>query len=524
MKHFLYLLAISFLAQACQSTTEPEATAERPNILLVLVDDMGYSDLGCYGAEIIQTPNLDQLAEEGLRFTQFYNSARCCPTRASLLTGLYPHQVGFGKMVTSKPYNEVDSGAYQGYLSDNSVTLAEVLREAGYYTAMSGKWHVGERQPQWPIDRGFEDYYGLVSGAMNFFDITKGKPGAERVFLEEGQRIVPQGDGFYATDAFTTKAVDFLAKAEQQDNPFFLYLAYNAPHYPLHAWPEDIAKYEGKFMMGWDSLRQLRFENMKALGIIAEDSKLSPRDTVAPAWETIDDKAGMDLKMAIYAAQMESMDRGLGQVLDKIEAMGEKDNTLVLFLSDNGACAETSALGGDWMNNGNPPGGVDSYQSYGLCWANASNTPLKYYKQDAHEGGTATPFIVRWPAQIKRSGAIVQDVGHITDIMTTFVEIANANYPTEFNGNAIPPMEGRSLLPIFQGEARAMEEPLFWEHFGNRGVRQGDWKLVARKGEPWQLFDLSTDRIEQHDLSAEHPEKAAELEQLYDAWAKRVGV
>ena len=494
-------------------------SARRPNIVLIMADDMGYSDIGCYGSEI-HTPNLDRLAAEGLRFSQFYNAARCCPTRASLLTGLYPHQAGVGDMVGNRGYP-----AYQGYLNDRCLTIAEALKPAGYHTLMSGKWHVGEDRPHWPTERGFDRYFGLISGAANYFDPSKTKAkGVRRKMALDGEPYEPPEEGFYMTDAFTDHAVQFLDEHGRDEKPFFLYLPYTAPHWPLHAWPEDIAKYKGKYLKGWDKLRKERYERMVRMGLIRDGWEMAPRDDATWAWEEEEDKESMDLKMAIYAAQIESMDRGIGQVLSKIRDLGKEEDTLVLFLADNGGCHEGGPKGFDRRKNGLPPGGEDSYMSYGLSWANASNTPFRRYKHWVHEGGISTPLIARWPAVIKSTGQITREVGHIVDIMATCVDVAGAEYPKARDGRELTPLEGRSLLPIFEGRGREDHDALFWEHEGNRAVRRGKWKLVAAHGDPWELYDLDVDRTELHDLAEKHPEKVAELKALYERWADRCGV
>jgi len=494
-------------------------SVKRPNIVLIMADDMGFSDIGCYGGEI-HTPNLDGLAARGLRFTQFYNAARCCPTRASLLTGLYPHQAGIGHMVGNKGWP-----AYQGYLNDQCVTIAEALKLVGYRTLMAGKWHVGEKRPHWPTDRGFDKYFGLISGGANYFDPTKAKSkGVRRVMAVDDRPYTPPKEGFYLTDAFSRNAVEFIDRYGRGPEPFFLYLAYTAPHWPLHAWPEDIAKYKGRYLGGWDRLRAERHRRMIEMGIVKPEWPLTPRDPETWPWEQEKNKELMDLKMAVYAAQIERMDYGIGQVLDKIREIGVEENTLVLFLSDNGGCAEGGPRGFDRRNNGLPPGGVDSYMSYGLSWANASNTPFRRYKHWVHEGGIATPLIAYWPAVIKKRGALTHQVGHIIDIMATCLDAAGVDYPKRYKGRPIKPLEGKSLLPIFKGGRRRGHDVLYWEHEGNRAVRAGKWKLVSRYPRGWELYEMEADRTELNDLSAKYPEKVEQLSKLYRAWASRCGV
>ncbi|UCH63467.1 MAG: sulfatase-like hydrolase/transferase [Fidelibacterota bacterium] len=497
--------------------------AARPNIILIMADDMGFSDLGCYGGEIL-TPNLDRLAAGGIRFARFYNAARCCPTRASLLTGLYPHQAGMGDMV-SRPGSPKPPGPYQGFLNDRCVTIAEVLREAGYHTLMSGKWHVGESRPHWPTDRGFDRYYGLVSGAANYFDITKSKAiGRIRVFAIDDQPHMPPNQGFYMTDAITENAVGYLDQYARGDTPFFLYVAYTAPHWPLHALPEDIARYRGKYLHGWDAMRRRRYERLIEMGIINDSWPLSPRDADVSPWDEVADKEEMDLKMAVYAAQVDRMDQGIGKILDALKVSGKEENTLVLFLSDNGGCHEGGPWGFDNRENGLPPGGVDSFMSYGSSWANASNTPFRLYKHWVHEGGIATPLIACWPAGIRQQGHITHQPGHVIDLMATCRDLAGATYPETYRGKEVLPLEGRSLRPVFQGEQRQGHDVLYWEHEGNKAIRRGKWKLVSVSEGRWELYDLEADRTELRDLAGQQPELAGELAGLYQAWAARCGV
>jgi arylsulfatase A-like enzyme len=496
----------------------------KANIVLIMADDMGFSDLGCYGSEI-DTPNLDRLAAGGLRFTQFYNAARCCPTRASLLTGLYPHQAGMGQMTNGSKGDIREPGPYQGYLNDKCRTIAEVLKNAGYTTLMSGKWHVGESRPHWPVDRGFDRYYGLISGAANYFDIKKVKfPHSARTFAIDDKPHSPPNKGFYMTDAFTDNAVKFLDEYGPKENPFFLYVPYTAPHWPLHALPEDIAKYKGKYIKGWQVLREERYKRMIKMGIINPKWPLSPLDKGAVTWESVEDKELMDLKMAIYAAQIDRMDQGIGKIVDKIKQLGKEQNTLILFLADNGGCHETGPLGFDRRNNGIPPGGVDSYMSYGQSWANASNTPFRLFKKFTHEGGIATPLIAYWPAVIKQKGKFTNQVGHIIDIMATCADIGGAQYPTSVLGKNITPLEGKSLVPIFQGKEREPHEYIFWEHLKHEAVLHRNWKLVAEHRGTWELYDLEKDRSEMNNLADKHPGIVRQLKSKYEQWAKRVGV
>ncbi len=526
MRNFRFPLFIIFLFVLLIYTgCREKSIDQRPNILLIMADDMGYSDLGCYGSEI-HTPNIDALANEGLRFTHFYNAARCCPSRASLLTGVYPHQAGMGEMVKDKSNSE--PGSYQGYLSKHTVTIAEVLKEAGYYCSMTGKWHVGEEHPDWPMDRGFDEYYGLISGAANYFDITRTKfKGVKRHFAVGNEEYLPPKEGFYMTDAITEHAVKSLENRKNAEHPFFMYVAYTAPHWPLHALPEDIAKYKGRYSVGWDKIREERYERMKEMGIIDESMQLSPRDPKVPAWADAEHKELMTKKMNVYAAQIDRMDQGIGKIIAKLKETGNYENTLIMFLSDNGGCAETGVYGTNFWKNDIDPGTVDSYQSYGRGWANASNTPFRYYKQWVYEGGISTPFIVHWPEKIKNQGAILNNRGIIFDITATIIDVAKAQYPKTYNENPIIPLQGKSLLPVFEGKNRPGHAYIFWEHYGNMAVMHKNRKLVSQQKEgngEWALYNLENDRAELHNLAQEEPEIAKDMLKKYKEWAKEMKV
>jgi arylsulfatase A-like enzyme len=475
----------------------------RPSILLIMVDDMGWCDLGCYGSEI-RTPNLDALAREGTRFSQFYNTARCCPSRAALLTGMYPHQAGVGHMIDDR-----GRPAYQGYLNERP-TVAEMLREGGYATYMSGKWHVGEEPPHWPRKRGFDRYFGLISGASNYWRLD-----AKRKMALDDEPWTPPTDGsFFMTDAFTDHAVQCIREhhaGPRAEQPFFHYVAYTAPHWPLHAHEEDIARYRGVYERGWDVLRAERHAKLKELGLVDPQWALSPRHPTAPAWDELpaERKAIEAEKMAVYAAQVDRMDQGVGRILAALRETGAMENTIVMFLSDNGGCAE----GIDRGTPGVPPGGPESFLSYGLPWANASNTPLRLFKQWVHEGGIATPLIARGPGV--KQGAVRRDVGHVIDLTPTCLEYAGVKRDD---------LEGRSLRAVFEGGQRAGHEAVYWEHQGHRAMRQGRWKLVAEFGGAWELYDLEADRTETQNLAASQPERVRELERVWQAWADRVGV
>ncbi len=503
------------------------AAENRPNILVILADDMGFSDLGCYGGEI-HTPNLDNLAHNGLRFTQFYNAARCCPTRASLLTGLYPHQAGVGAMDSDK-----GTPPYQGYLNDRSVTISEMLKASGYSTYMSGKWHVGRKKGHWPLDRGFDRYFGLINGASNFFNnIYYRDPSEKQTILLDNERykVEPtteemwkKNEGFYMTDAFTDYAIQFLDEHKQSSNPFFLYLPYTAPHWPLHAFPEDIDRYRGRYSSGWDELRQQRYRKQIELGLIDETVQLAPLDNKVVPWDQASQEAKeeFELEMALYAAMIDRMDRNIGKVMKKLKEMGQFDNTLILFLSDNGGCHTTPSF----SHLQGTPGGPNSFPCYGYMGAELSNVPFRKYKQYIHEGGIATPFIVHFPNLIQNGGKIVKQPGHIIDIMPTIADLTGSTYPEKRNGKEVKPLQGISLKPALKGKSLNRKEPLFWEHVGNRGVRIGNWKLVAAKPDlKWELFNLKEDRTELNDLSEKHLERKKEMVEIYEQWAAANGI
>ncbi|MDE2697803.1 MAG: arylsulfatase [Gemmatimonadota bacterium] len=508
----------------------------KPNILLIMVDDMGFSDLGCYGGEI-RTPNLDRLASNGLRFTQFYNNALCAPTRASLLTGLYSQQVSRGG-------------------PKSCVTIAEVLKAAGYRTLMAGKWHLSELFAGLPVERGFDRYYGLVDGCCNFFNPGLQRPGEERPgekFPDDNpafaiddrviQPYTPEDKDFYTTDAFTDYALGYLDEYGREDRPFFLYVAYTAPHYPLHAWPRDIAKYKGKYKVGWDRLREQRLERMVEMGLIDERWALSARDPDSLSWEEIEDRDAWDLKMAVYAAMIDRVDQNVGRLQAKLRELGIEENTLVLFLSDNGASDEDRTSTPDI-----PPGPAASYRTVDLPWANLSNTPFRKFKRWNHEGGISTPFIAHWPRVIQNGGEITHQIGHLIDVMATCTDIAGAEYPSSHKG--VLPLEGKSLLPIFRGEQREGHRALYWNQYSEtalwRAVRMGKWKLVSpdywrdynpwrtdrgarseQKARPdpnslWELYDMEVDRTEVNDLADQYPDLVKEMAEMYDVWERHV--
>ncbi len=522
-------------------------SATRPDIVLIMADDMGFSDLGSYGGEI-DTPSLDRLASHGLRFSHFYNTARCCPTRASLLTGLYAHQAGVGHMMG-------DDGlpGYRGDLAANAITIAEALGEAGYGTYMSGKWHVTRHVGQWtgndeltsthnwPLQRGFDRFYGTIHGAGSFYDPISLTEGNTPVDLE------PHDDSdapYYYTDAISEYAARFVrehAAGDRSGDPLFLYVAHTAPHWPLHALPEDIERYRGRYAAGWDAIREERQKRLLELGLIDDDWTLAERDPRVPAWEDVPhrERPWFERAMEVYAAQIDRMDQGIGKLVAALEETGRLDNTLILFLADNGGCAEVltdrwtglaiprETLDGSPVAVGNDrdvlPGPESSYQSYGPHWAHASNTPFRLYKHWVHEGGIASPLIVHWPARIAEGGGIVRETAHVIDLMATALDAAGATHPANRAGSASIPVEGVSLLPAFQAQPLD-REAVFWEHEGNRAVRSGKWKLVSRHPGTWELYDLVADRTEANDLARAEPEQVAALATLWNDWATRTGV
>ena len=400
-------------------------------------------------------------------------------------------------------------------MNDRCVTIAEALRQGGYHVLMSGKWHIGEDHPNWPVDRGFERYFGLISGACNYFRLAPG-----RQMAIDNQTYVPATDGFYMTDAITDHAVSFVDEYARKKPPFFLYVSYTAPHFPLHALPEDIAKYQGKYMVGWDEVRQRRHRRLIELGLVDAEWPLTPRDPEVPGWNDVKDKRDWDVKMAVYAAQIDRMDQGIGKILAKLRELSIDRDTLGMFLSDNGGGAAEIDAG----KPGAPAGHADSYMAYGRAWANASNTPFRLFKRWVHEGGIATPFIAYWPGVIKQRGSITHQVGHVIDLMATCLDVAGVEYPSTYQGRVILPLEGKSLLPIFRGKDRAGHDYLFWEHEGNRAVRHGRWKLVSRHPDRWELYDLQADRTELHDLADERRDIVESLVAQYKQWAERCGV
>ena len=550
------LLATAVILQLIYSQTLDAGQPDRPNIIVILSDDMGYSDICCYGGEM-RTPVLDSLAQNGLRFTQFYNTARCCPTRASLLTGLYPHQAGIGWMM-----NDNGHDGYRGELNRHCRTMGEVMQSAGYGTYAVGKWHVTKAvhpdgpKDNWPLQRGFDHFYGTINGAGSYFDPNS--------LTRDNTQISPYSDPeyqpetYYYTDAISDHAVKFIQEHQKTtpDRPLFMYVTYTASHWPMHALPDDIDRYKGRFDAGYDQLRKERLERMKALGVVSADTELS---ATAEDWNKVTHREWELRCMEVYAAMIDRMDQGIGKIRSALTETGRFDNTLILFMQDNGGCAEelgrnlgkkltersaaatlapmkADALQFDMIpkqsRDGFPvlqgpgvlPGPADTYIAYGRGWANVSNTPFREYKHWVHEGGISTPLIAHWPKSIPRKGQLEHQPGHLIDIMATCVDISGASYPSNVDGTAITPLEDRSLVPAFEGKT-IEREALYWEHEGNRAVRQGSWKLVAKNADgPWELYDMAQDRAELHDVAAEHPEKVQELSALWQAWAERANV
>lgn len=516
-KTFILLLT----ALTVNGFSQGSAKKGKPNIILILADDLGYSDIGAYGSEI-KTPNLDRLAKEGLRLKEFYNNSICAPTRASLLTGQYQHKAGVGYFA-----NDLGLPAYQGYLNQESLTLAEVLKAGGYTTLMSGKWHVSGKNTSYPWQRGFE--HVLMSENGSYFDQGDYNGGKKVPYLEDGKPYPLEAGTYYQTDVITDHAVKFLDTDGKTDKPFFLYLAYTAPHWPLHALPEDIAKYKGKYDQGWDELRKERYEKQKQLGIADPKVPLSVKDADIYDWNRLsfDQKKQWSAKMEVFAAMVDHLDQGIGKILDNLKKSGKDDNTIIIFISDNGAPAEEMIK---WRNgairNTGPVGTIGSYESQSKNWSYASNTPFLAFKDYMYEGGISSPFIAWYPSKIK-AGTISKGTGHIIDIAPTFYELASSTYPKKYK-NVVPnALAGKSLVPVLFGQVDEVKrnEPLFWERAGNRAVRDGKWKLVSTyPSYTWELYDLDTDRGETTNIAREHHDIVSQLSVKYFEWAKKTGV
>lgn len=526
----ILLGVVPFFEISCQPVNEQESTEPgRPDIVLIMADDLGYSDLGCYGGEI-KTPHLDELASNGIRFTQFYNAARCCPSRASLLTGKYPHQVNLA-------LNGRD-------LAKDAPTIAEVLRESGYNTGMTGKWHLSqtrgignhERQLKWlshqtdstvyapldtyPVNRGFDEHWGVIWGVVNYFDPFS------LVHNEEAITDVP--DDFYITDFITDKSVELIDRYSNDDKPFFLYIAHTAPHWPLHAPEEEIAKYQGVYDDGWDALRLQRYNRMIDLGLIDRATTPLAQNESGVKWDDYPHKEWEAQHMEVHAAMVDRMDQGIGRIIKKLKETGRFDNTIILFLADNGASPERGYPPGfdrpGHKRNGetiqyilNPddktaPGSEDTWAYLGEHWAGAINTPFRYWKMQSYEGGINTPLIFHWPAAMQgNENRIIRGAGHVMDILPTFMEVAEAGFPKQINGLATTPPEGKSLMPLLREEVAVLHDTLFWEHEGGKAFRTGDWKISSLRDGNWELFNLAIDKTETNNLAEEYPSRVLEM-------------
>jgi arylsulfatase A-like enzyme len=511
MKWILLCIAIGLSVQG--------AKAERPNALVILVDDMGFSDLGCYGSEI-PTPNLDFLAANGVRFTQFYNTARCSTTRASLMTGLYPHQAGMGYLDALKL---PDSNGTHAKLHERCVTMAEVLGAAGYHTSIVGKWHLGQQNGTPPWERGFQRTATTQFGEL-YFPKERGKEASKWVYLD-GRKVaadsaeIGQGE-WYSTFMFTDWALKFLDDARAKGKPFFQYFAHGAPHFPLKAPADVIAKYRGKYKGGWDKLRAERHAKQIKLGIVDAKWPLSPRPADVPAWDSLseEEKDRYDHLMAIYAAMLDCVDQSVGRMIEGLKQRGMFENTLILFMSDNGGNAESGPRG---ITQGEPLGGPDSNVFLGMTWATLNNTPFRRYKHFTHEGGISSPLIAHWPKglPVERNGKLEHQPAHLIDIMATACDVSGAIYPAEHKGHKILPMEGLSLMPAIRGEPLHRVKPIFWMHEGNRAVRTGPWKLVRKFKGPWELYNIDEDRTEQQDIIQKFPAMSQHLIRQWEDWA-----
>lgn len=551
------LAAYLLLLTNCKQADKIKYEQSKPNIILILADDMGFSDIGCYGSEI-NTPNLDKLASNGLKYTQCYNAGRSCPSRASLLTGLYPHQTGFGLM--DEPQ---DLPGYTGELSQSCVTIAEVLKTSGYSTYATGKWHLTHNYGQWkegldtakynwPVQRGFDKFYGTLVGGGSYYNPV--------TLVYNNSPVNLQSSDYYYTDAISDSTVSFIQShlENNKNNPFFFYVAYTAPHWPLHAPESQIKKYAGIYDVGWDTIRERRYRKMVDQGIVEPGWELSARDTGVPPWKEVEHKQWRAKCMEVYAAQVDVMDQGIGKIIKTLKKAGELDNTIILFLSDNGAdkselykgfkaiIVPDTTFDGTKVKSGNyvdlMPGPDSTFQSAGRGWANVSDCPFRYYKINTFEGGISTPLIVHWPAGIKSRGELRKQMTHIIDIMPTFIKLTGASYPEQQEGIDIQPYEGKSLVPTFHDDP-IERDYLAWEHLSNRGITQGDWKLVSfRKpmkryrdngkmkfkalgdSSPWELYNLKNDRTEQYNLAEKYPDKVKGMAEKWEKWAIRVKV
>ncbi len=514
-------------------------TQRRPNVILILADDMGFADLGLMGSEI-RTPHIDAMARHGAVLSSMYNCARCCPTRASLLTGLYPHKAGIGHMGA-----DLGSAAYQGYLREDTATIAERLRGNGYRTLMAGKWHVGgdlwaRHVDAWrsgdpdrptPLQRGFDRFYGILDGVTHFF--------SPHGIFEDDHRVEVSPTDFYFTDAITDRAIGMIEESTALHKPFFLYLAHAAPHWPMHAHEADIARYEGVYDKGWDAIRAARHEEMSSRAVLQHRWSISPRDPQAPAWTDAKHRAWEASRMAVYAAMVDRMDQSIGRVIEALKRLGQYQDTLIMFLSDNGGCAEFMAEDGwakfmpDIHNDGRKiemgnrpslrPGGPLTYMSYDLPWANVSNAPFRSFKHWVHEGGISTPLVVQWPSHIEQA-TISHAPCHVSDILPTIMEATATKLSATVGERKVQSPDGESFMPLLEGRPWSRDQPIAWEHEGNCAIRKGSLKLVRKFGQPWELYDMEKDRTELHDLAPRNGALAKSLESHYDAWAQEAGV
>ncbi|GAB4037036.1 arylsulfatase [Spirosoma gilvum] len=497
------------------------AQSQRPNVIIIMADDMGFSDIGCFGGEI-PTPNLDRLAAKGIRLNNFYNTGRCCPSRASLLTGVYPHEAGVGFMVAGLGEVPTEKNpAYQGFLNRETVTFAEAMKDAGYFTAICGKWHVGHQPGQRPSDRGFMRSLNSADGGFMYADHPKAK-----LFLD-GKPAKPGEDiptAYYTTDLITDYGLKFIDESKMVQKPFLLYLAHYAPHFPLQAPEEDIARFRGKYTQDWEKMRAERYKRQLAMNLLGKPYALPPMNPKIPAWESLSstEKERYDTMMAIYAAMVTHLDASVGRLIEGLKQRGQLDNTLILFFSDNGGNAESGVKG---ITQGAPLGSSQSNVFLGQCWAEVNNTPFWLYKHNTSEGGIASPFIAYWPKGIspKLHGKVLNSPAHLVDIMPTLLDLGAGTYPTTYQGNTIKAARGISLRPVLEGKPLNRTTPLFWEHEGNRAIRIGDWKAVSNLNEPWQLYNMQADRTELHDLSSQKPELLKTMLAKYDEWYQQVG-
>ena len=522
------LLALASGPALGAQRTKERQLPDKPNIIVILCDDLGYSDIGCYGSEI-PTPNIDSLAEEGIRYRCFYNTARSAPSRACLITGLYPHQAGVGSLTRIPGYEN-----YQAYLKPGTNTIPEAIKSAGYFCFMTGKWHLNQKYTQ-QIDRGFDR--ALASGGGWYYSDD---PNADKkgLFLNDrrclAEDLSDHGEVWYNTERFVDFGLSFMDEAVSEGKPFFWYLPFCAPHFPLQAPREAIERNRHKYMDGYTAVRERRWEKQKRLGLFSEGDELTPENPHKDFlhWEKMTDgqRDIADYRMAIYAACIEEIDRNVGRVMDHLEKLGIKDNTLVFFLSDNGGNAE-SAFPGKWI--GPDYGASGSVVWLGAPWAGVSNTPFFLYKRHAHQGGCCTPLIISWPAAIDSSlrGSIdKENYGHLVDLMPTLVEVTGGTYPKYHDGSPVPPMEGVSLVPSLRGEKIKRPHPIIVEHEGNKMIRKGDWKLVREYEDcteienPWRLYNLRLDPTEMHDVSSSHPWRTRSMIRMYKRWADHIGV